>query len=271
MEKGDGREQMRSKGPGLHCITNPVAMQDVANILLAGGGSAIMGCDPEEVQELTALCQGTLLNLGVPDEKKFEACILAGVRANELLHPVILDPVGVGASCFRRRGLETLLEKVHPSIIRCNQEEACVLLSLRGISGREAAEAGSGGVESGILLDEEEQEIMAGMLARVYGCTAFISGSVDVISDGEHTTKLRGGDERITRITGSGCMLSALCGLFCGRGMDPYEAACRAGKIWKECSSIAGEKTDSHEGGIGMFHMYLFDGLDEICRREEGQ
>ena len=251
--------------PKIHCITNPVTMQDVANILLAAGGSAIMAQSPAEVQEITSICQGTLLNLGVPDEEKFKACILAGKRANELGHPVILDPVGAGASRFRQQGLKQLLKEVQPSIIRCNQEEACVLLSMRETLPGHVATGISGGVESGISVGEEEQKRLAGRLARAYRCIAFISGRMDTISDGEHFTELPGGDRRMARITGSGCMLSALCGLFGGTGMDAYEAACTAGKLWKESSRIAGQRTDQRNGRIGTFHIYLFDALDELC------
>ena len=124
-------DQYKKNGPKIHCLTNPVVMQDTANLLLAAGGSAIMAQDPEEVEEITSFCQATLLNIGVPDETKFKACILAGKRANALGHPVVLDPVGAGASRFRQKGLERLLAQVKISLIRCNQEEACTLLRMK--------------------------------------------------------------------------------------------------------------------------------------------
>lgn len=235
-----------------------------------------MAQNPAEVQEITTLCRATLLNLGVPDEEKFKACILAGKKANELGRPVVLDPVGAGASRFRQQGLKRLLEEVRPSIIRCNQEEALVLLSMRGAVPADMTEGlggVSGGVESSVSVNAAEQRRLARRLAEVYHCTAFISGRIDVISDGEQLADLSGGDERMARITGSGCMLSALCGLFCGTGMDAWEAACTAGKIWKESSCMAGYKTDQKGGGIGTFHRYLFDALDELChgsKEEEG-
>ena len=91
-------QNIRRKAPKIHCLTNPVTMQDVANLLLAAGGSAVMGQNEKEVAEITGFCQGTLLNTGVPDEAKINACILAGKKANELKHPVVLDPVGIGES-----------------------------------------------------------------------------------------------------------------------------------------------------------------------------
>lgn len=254
-------ERLRATAPKVHCLTNPVTMQDVANVLLAAGGSAIMAQDPAEVQEITSICQATLLNTGVPDEEKFRACILAGMRANELGHPVVLDPVGAGASKFRRDGMERLLEKVKISLIRCNQEEALALLHIRsGISG---------GVESSVKMEPPEQVKMAEELTGAYGCTAFISGDLDAVSDGERSCLLNGGDPRMARITGSGCMLSALCALFCGAGLSAYEAACTAGTIWKESSRAAGCRADRAQGGIGSFHVHLFDALDALCHGDE--
>lgn len=252
-------EQLQRTRPKIHCITNPVSMQDVANILLAAGGSAIMAQDETEVTEITALCRATLLNTGVPDEDKLCSCVLAGAKANELGHPVVLDPVGAGASLFRKKAMELILKRVKPSIIRCNQEEACALLRMEsGISG---------GVESGVSMERETHVKLAETLALAFECTVLVSGKEDVVSDGERYMLLEGGDSRMARITGSGCMLSALCALLCGAGFASYEAACAAGSLWKECSCLAGTKTDAVSGGIGSFHMYLFDAIDELCHR----
>lgn len=250
-------EQLQKTAPKVHCLTNPVSMQDVANILLAAGGSAIMGQEETEVQEITSFCQATLLNTGVPDEDKLCACMLAGMKANQLGHPVVLDPVGVGATLYRKKAIELVLKRVKPSLIRCNQEEACALLNIQ----REA----SGGVESSVSVGEAKQLKLAELLAQAYECSAMVSGEADAVSDGERCALLTGGDRRIARVTGSGCMLSALCALFCGTGLAVYEAACAAGSIWKESSRIAGIRTDHMHGGIGSFHVHLFDALEQLC------
>ena len=143
--------RIHQHSPKIHCITNPVTMQDVANLLLAAGGSAVMGQDEQEVIDITTFCQGTLLNTGVPDTAKINACILAGQTANQLGHPVVLDPVGIGASGFRKKELQRLLTAVHPDAIRCNQEEAVVLCSLVSEA---AAPHLHGGVESALELEE---------------------------------------------------------------------------------------------------------------------
>lgn len=272
MERTVVIETLQKKAPKVHCLTNPVTMQDVANILLAAGGSAIMAQNPEEAADITALCHATLLNTGVPDAEKFRACILAGKRANELGHPVVLDPVGVGASAYRKREMQVLLKEVQMSVIRCNQEEAFTLLSLGEEKSDPPIQEGgriSGGVESAVSEETEKVRQLAVRIAKMYSCTVLISGVSDVISDGEQIRVLSGGDDRMRRITGSGCMLSALCALFCGTGLPVFDAVCATGEIWKQSSEEAGEWTDRHTGGIGSFHVALFDALDQLCHVQD--
>lgn len=207
------------KNVKVHCLTNPVTMQSVANVLLAAGGSAVMAQDEQEVEEITAICQATLLNTGVPDERKIRSCILAGKCANRLGHPVVLDPVGAGASKFRRKKIGQLLQSVVPSIIRCNQEEASALLRAEDekeflVLGTErqkiegtaegcqqdgdAVFSGiqSGGVESSLELELEKARRLAVRLAKKYRCTVCMTGEQDVISDGERVKVISGGDEK---------------------------------------------------------------------------
>ena len=164
--------------PKIHCLTNPVTMQDVANLLLAAGGSAVMGQDEQEVEEITSFCHGTLLNTGVPDIAKIQACILAGQKANALGHPVVLDPVGAGASTFRRKELQKLLQSVHPTAVRCNQEEAVVLCSL--LSDTDSPEK-HGGVESSLQMAERDVCLIAGQAASLLNSTVLIPGREDVV------------------------------------------------------------------------------------------
>ncbi len=282
--------------PAVHCLTNPVTMQDTANILLAAGGSAIMAQEPAEASEITAICQATLLNTGVPDREKFEACILAGKRAMELGHPIVLDPVGAGASTFRREGLARLLSQVQVSIIRCNQEEARALLELQnnssgGLRGCSAEDSESqihagaakhiqkkemseyvgvpeystsGGVESSVALPAAEQETLARNLAQAYRCVTLVSGNTDAVSDGERVILLTEGDSRISRLTGGGCMLSALCALLNAEGLPAFDAAQTAGRLWRESAAEAGRRTDLTQGGMGTFHQYLFDAAEKV-------
>ena len=253
-------QNIRKKAPKIHCLTNPVTMQDVANLLLAAGGSAVMGQDEKEAAEITSFCQGTLLNTGVPDDAKINACILAGKKANTLGHPVVLDPVGVGASAFRQNALKKLLRQVHPDLIRCNQEEAAVLCALFSDS---TSPHSHGGVESALHLTGADVCSRAKQTAKLFRTTVLITGTQDVVSDGEKTRILTGGDSRICRITGGGCMLSALCGLFLCAADTPFDAAYAAGTLWREVAYCAGQRADAAHGGIGTFHTQLFDVLEE--------
>lgn len=269
---------VKSTSPNVHCLTNVVTMQDVANMLLVSGGSAIMAQDKKEMEEITQISSATLINMGVPSDEKIAAYIVAGKTANRLGHPVVFDPVGVGASNYRKSCAEEILKNVNPDIIRCNQEEAKVLLGLN-------REIRSNGVESSIKLTESEQEKTAIALANKFNTIAFISGSLDTISDGNVVLKIDGGDSRMRKVSGTGCMLSALCALFAAgvytvsvdeKNVSNIEysgdsifnekyfyAAYSAGKVWKETAKNTGVLADINGEGIGTYHSMLFDELEK--------
>lgn len=269
---------VKSTSPNVHCLTNVVTMQDVANMLLVSGGSAIMAQDKKEMEEITQISSATLINMGVPSDEKIAAYIVAGKTANRLGHPVVFDPVGVGASNYRKSCAEEILKNVNPDIIRCNQEEAKVLLGLN-------REIRSNGVESSIKLTESEQEKTAIALANKFNTIAFISGSLDTISDGNVVLKIDGGDSRMRKVSGTGCMLSALCALFAAgvyavsvdeknvsnikySGNSAFNekyfyAAYSAGKVWKETAKNTGVLADINGEGIGTYHSMLFDELEK--------
>ena len=267
---------VKSTSPNVHCLTNVVTMQDVANMLLVAGGSAIMAQDKKEMEEITQISSATLINMGVPSDEKIAAYIVAGKTANRLGHPVVFDPVGVGASNYRKSCAEGILKNVNPDIIRCNQEEAKILLGLN-------SEIVSNGVESSIKLTEREQEKTAIALANKFDTIAFISGSLDTISDGNIVLKIDGGDSRMRRVSGTGCMLSALCALFAA-GMYAaseneknvsniednekyFYAAYSAGKVWKETAKNTGFLADINGKGIGTYHSMLFDELEKAMEK----
>lgn len=257
-------------------------MQDVANMLLVSGGSAIMAQDKKEMEEITQISSATLINMGVPSDEKIAAYIVAGKTANRLGHPVVFDPVGVGASKYRKSCAEEILKNVNPDIIRCNQEEARVLLGLN----REIA---SNGVESSIKLTESEQEKTAIALANKFDTIAFISGRLDTISDGNIVLKIDGGDDRMRKVSGTGCMLSALCALFAAGvyaaskteknvsyvadnensiiNEKYFYAAYSAGKVWKETAKSTGVLADINGEGIGTYHSVLFDELEKMMAK----
>lgn len=305
-------ERLFQKAPRVHCLTNAVTINDVANILLAIGGSAIMAQCVAEVAQITANCHATLLNTGTPSDEKFAACRLAGIRANELGHPVVLDPVGVGASTYRQEKVRELLSQVHPNLIRCNMDEALTLLALSGqtedsstscplpaknaltykapYGGADAAidadaaaykaphgnadaaidtdtvtyKAPHGGVDAAVHADAAAFADTAAQLARTYRTTVLISGSTDAVSDGGRTTLVTGGDARIVRISGSGCMLSAICAALLAAEENGYDATVDAALLWRRAAERAGRETDASASGLGHFHMFLLDAATNI-------
>lgn len=253
--------RLRREVPLVHCISNLVTVQDCANLLLAAGGRPIMAQEPQEMAEISGQCAATVLNTGTPSDSKYLACTLAGQTANRLSHPVVLDPVGVGASAYRLERVSRLLEEVSPTILRGNLGEVQALLRLA------SQESGVDCASDGGLAQRQDCALR---LARALGCTVFLSGAVDVVTDGQRLALLSGGSARMRQITGAGCMLSVLLGGFAAVTDSPYAAALCAGAFWKGCAAYAEEQGP----GMGRFHAALFDGaslleperLPELCK-----
>ena len=188
--------EIRKQKPLVHAITNPVTMTDVVNLILASGGTAICADDPKEAEDISAISDVTLLNIGMPSERKMQAMLLAGKKANELGHPLVLDPVGAGASAFRKEILEKLLSELHPSCIRGNQSEMAALLGLvvpsRGVE------------DAGLSLDPRKLQDLARQLNTVLAVT----GETDYAISPNQILESQTGTPLLKRITGSGCMLS---------------------------------------------------------------
>ena len=200
---------IRNAQPLIHLITNPVTMNDVVNLVLASGAAAICADAPQEAAEISELADATVLNIGMPSESKLEAMLAAGEKANALGHPLILDPVGAGASEFRRRILQTLLEKLHLTCIRGNQSEMAALLGMsypsRGVE------------EAGICLEPE----LLQKLAKRYDTVLAVTGNTDITVSKDQILVSHTGTPLQKRITGSGCMLSALLGAALAGSMTP--------------------------------------------------
>ena len=195
--------------PLIHLITNPVTMNDVVNLVLASGAAAICADSPLEAAEISELADATVLNIGMPSESKLEAMLVAGKKANALGHPLILDPVGAGASEFRRRILQTLLENLHLTCIRGNQSEMAALLGMsypsRGVE------------EAGICLEPA----LLQKLAERYDTVLAVTGDTDITVSKDQVLVSHTGTPLQKRITGSGCMLSAFLGAALAGSMAP--------------------------------------------------
>ena len=262
MEFGTALTAVRRGKPLVQCITNFVTVNDCANILLASGGSPTMAEHPLEVEEAVRKAQALVCNMGAID--KVEAMILAGREANRLGRPVILDPVGAGGTQLRRDTVKRLLEEVHFAVIRGNASE------IRYLSGQQTTGSGVDVSEWDEITEENLSAAvdMAAELARKLGTVIAISGKIDVISDGKTTCVLRNGCATMARITGSGCMLTALIGAFCGANEDTFLAACAAMAVMGVCGEIAEEKRLRHGTGNATFRSDLIDAVFDLTEEQ---
>ena len=193
-------KQIRNKKPLVHCITNYVVANFTANGLLAIGASPVMADEVTEVEEMVAISNALLINIGTINTRTKEAMLIAGKRANELGIPVVLDPVGVGATSFRQQVVKELLENVRFDLLRCNAGE---LATIAGISWQ------AKGVDSGE--GEMDVAVVAKHEAKKWNCLVVVTGASDYITDGENEFWVAGGHEQMTEVTGTGCLLSAIC------------------------------------------------------------
>lgn len=272
-----------NKLPVINCISNIVSANDCANILLAAGFSPIMADEPKEAEDIAEAADALVINLGTPSDRKYEAANAAGRAYNRLGKPVVIDPVGVAVSSYRREKLAELLMNVHPDVIRCNLNEAKAMIGLspeNASSNQTNLECGATedkgitAVTSDCGIDSREDEITgheeaaaaAKALAKMLGCIVLISGAVDVISDGTRCVTVSGGSDRLKQITGSGCMLSALTGGFAARASlecsDLFTSVCEVSVFFKQAAEKAeAMSSESRNGGLGELHIRLIDAV----------
>lgn len=250
-------DQVQARRPLIHCISNFVSANDCANLVLAAGASPVMAYAPEEVVHITAASDAAVLNTGTPDEARFRACLLCGREAARLGRPLVLDPVGVGASPWRLERVRMLLEDFPISILRVNLGEARALI---GETGREQ------GVDSPAPSSREERSAAALTLAGQCRAAVLLTGPEDLVTDGETLWRVSGGSGRMTSVTGTGCMLSVLCGVFAAVEPEPLEAALLASAFWKTCAHRAQEYSGGR--GFGSFRTALLDAAGALTAGE---
>ena len=236
--------ELRERRPLVHQITNYVVMNETANATLALGALPVMAHAVEEVEELAALAGALVLNIGTLSEHWIEAMLLAGKAAGG---PIVLDPVGAGATRYRSDTAKRLLEELDVSIVRGNVAEVATL------SGR-AAEIR--GVES--IGAEGSAADVAREAARAFGCVVSVTGPTDHVSDGDRVIAISNGHELLATVTGTGCMSTAITGAFLAtKPGEPLEAAAEALAAF----GIAGEDAAVDAKGPGTFHANLYDAL----------
>ena len=199
-------QSVRAKAPLIHSITNYVTVNDVANILLACGASPIMADDAGEAAEITALCGGLNINIGTLNRNTIPAMFLAGKKANELGHPVLLDPVGAGASALRTQTALELMRKVRLTAIRGNISDIQTLYRGTGNTKGVDAAAADAVREDNLAASVALLKAFAGQT----GCILAATGAIDLVCDAHTCYVIRNGRPEMGRITGTGCQLSGL-------------------------------------------------------------
>lgn len=242
-------ENLKEKSPLVHHITNYVTVNDCANMVLAIGGSPVMADDINEVEEMVSFASALVINVGTLNVRTIEAMITAGKRANELNIPVVLDPVGVGATTLRTNTVERLLKEVKFSVIRGNMSEIKIIAGLKvEIKGVDSAADDSNGID------------IAKNLSKIFGGVVAITGAVDIISDGERVCLIENGHKILSKVTGTGCMSTSLIGAYCGGTEDYFVAAVGGIMTMGLAGEIAVSSLKENEG-IGTFKIRLFDAI----------
>jgi hydroxyethylthiazole kinase len=238
---------LRARKPLVHQITNYVVMNETANATLALGALPVMAHAREEVEEMVRLAGALVLNIGTLSPHWVEAMVAAGKAANAARIPVVLDPVGAGATPYRTDTAKRILSEVEVTVLRGNQGEVATLVGV-------AAEVR--GVES-IGTGEEPAEL-ARAAARNLGLVASVTGVVDHVSDGKLMLAVANGHELLAAVSGTGCMSSAITGCFLAAKPDePLDAAAEALAAF----GVAGEDAAQDAKGPGSFHVGLYDAL----------
>jgi hydroxyethylthiazole kinase len=241
-------DKIRKTAPLVHNITNFVVMNSSANILLAMGASPVMAHSRREVADMAAMAGALVLNIGTLAENWIDAMVLAARAANQRGIPVILDPVGAGATAYRTRTVMQILREVNISVIRGNASE---VLSLADVDVK------TKGVDSSLSLSDETVDA-AGAIARQHGCIVAISGEKDLISDGDRVLRVANGVPLMTRVTGLGCGLSAVTGAFSAvSGGDLLSAVAAAFGFYGLCGEVALGTSDRP----GSFYVAFLDAL----------
>jgi len=249
---------LKSK-PIVHCITNFVTVNDCANIILAGGGSPTMAHHKDEVEEITENSQSLVLNMG--NVHDVTAMILAGKRSNEVKHPVVIDPVGMGASKLRNNVFRELSQNMKFSVIRGNISE------IKAVANGEGITKGVDANEEDMVTEDNLKETVkaAKALSKKLESVIVISGAIDIVADKDKAYVIRNGNPIMAKVTGTGCLSTALIGAFCGGNPDNIlEAAAAAVTVMGVSGEIALKRMKKFEGGTMMFRMFLIDVVSNI-------
>lgn len=261
------RAAIVNKAPLVHNITNNVVTNFTANGLLSLGASPVMAYAREEVGDMAKIAGALVLNIGTLSKETVEAMLIAAASAKENGVPVIFDPVGAGATAFRTEAARRIIREANITVVRGNAAEIANTLGEENwtIKGVDAGDDG-GDVVS-----------LAKKAANVWGCVVAITGKTDVITDGNRIWTVHNGHQLLTKITGAGCLLTAVIGAFCSQADDHLEGAVAAVAYYGVAAEIAADKAG--ENGPGSFQVEFLnqlantsdEAIDQHCRIKEVQ
>ena len=250
-------ENVRKTCPLIHNITNYVTVNDCANIVIACGAAPIMADDKDEVAEITTICSGLNINIGTLNSRTIASMLIAGKRANELNHPVVLDPVGAGASKLRTDTAMQLLDEVKFSVIRGNISEIKTLASGSGTTK---------GVDADVADKVTEENLgdvvtFAKAFAKKTGAVIAITGAIDIVADSSTAYCIRNGHPMMSSITGTGCQLSAMTAAFVTANPDhPLQAAAAAVAAMGYAGEVAHRRLTEMDGNAS-YRNYIIDAI----------
>jgi len=250
-------DMIKARRPLVHHITNYVSANDCANTVLAIGASPIMADDEDEVADMVSIASALVLNIGTLNSRTIASMLKAGIKANDLDIPVVLDPVGAGATSLRSTTAGRILRELKLAVIRGNMSE------IKAVSGLGAATKGVD-VSAQDIVEAENPDYgkrIAENLASRLNCAVAITGAVDIVAAGGKTYLIANGHSMLSGITGTGCMCSSLIGAYCAVTGDYLSAATAGILTMGLAGELAYERLPDNDRGPGTFRVKLFDAL----------
>ncbi len=294
-------ENVRTMTPLVHNITNYVTVNDCANILLACGSSPIMSDDISEAEEIVTVCNSLVINIGTLNKRILKTMLSAGRKANQLGRPIVFDPVGIGASSLRMSSARLLLKELNFSVIRGNISEIKMVYRTvqemlkqtsiqtkivndiriderRAEDWKKAEATENRGVDASVGDCVTEATIdstvsFAMLLSRMTKAVIVITGAIDIVADAESAYIVRNGHPMMSKITGCGCMLTAVLGAYIAANPMRLTCACTAAVCAMGlCGELAHDKVKDTGEGTGSFRTYLIDNMSQLDgdRLEQG-
>ncbi len=240
------KANLERKKPLIHCITNPISINSCANVILSLFARPIMAEHPREVEEITCSSDALLLNLGSITDARIVSMKISAKAAKRQKIPIVFDAVGVAASTLRRDFSKELFKEVSPTLIKGNYSEIEALYN---------SKYNTQGVDGDKQITLTQASLSATSLAKRTGCIVLASGETDIVTDGKNLIHIKNGVSKMSRITGTGCMLGAVCSTFLSMQSDIF-AVVAASAYFGICGELS-----AHTSGTGSFSASLLDNI----------